>query len=431
MVGSKAPSLTVLLDKELRLALLSSRFLGCSLLLVVLAVASTAILVQDFEARLDRADANVKRADKEFRDAGCYYALTLELERRPQPLSLFNLGIADRYGHTFRLAGKYDVIRIYGGLAENPLQHGFVPVDFSRIVMVVLSVVALVLSYDLVNGDRAQGTLQMTLAGSVARTTVLVGKYLGALLSTMAPFTVAILLWLLIVGVKAGMSLGPRALAKIGLLFLVSLLYGSVFVCLGLLSSVLTARPATSLIMALLIWTATVVVYPPAVTQAVGLARPLTGLALDQLGEQKSKDEARRDRLDTVRQELLRRAVSQYRIAQTLLRLSPAAAFDFASARLAETDLDAHLTHLRWARNTDDAFRAWQEEKIRFYPSREFQMNNVAPPLDVSDLPHIEAPTSGISEMIAGILPDVLFLLLFNLLLFAAAYVAFLRYDVR
>ena len=58
----------------------------------------------------------------------------------------------------------------------------------------VLSLIAILFTFDLISGEREHGTLRLTLANSVPRHTVLIGKFLGALVSISVPFTLAILI---------------------------------------------------------------------------------------------------------------------------------------------------------------------------------------------------------------------------------------------
>lgn len=421
----------LILEKELRLTLLTFRFAACSLLLLLLMAASTGVLVLDWRQQVDRFEAGSREAARRVQQATAYVAVTLQVERRPDVLKLINQGIGDHFGRAVTVSGKYDVPRVLAETSESSAGRGLLPVDFSHLVGILLSLVALVFTYDLINGDRAQGTLQMTLAGSVPRSRLLFGKYLGALLGLLAPFMAAVLIWLLVLATATGAEIGTEAWARIGAALLLSLLYASGFLWLGLLASTLTAKPSTALIFALLLWTSLVVIYPPAVNRTVGIARPLPELTNESAPKEKiSQDEVLRARVEATRWEVVQRAAQQYRTARILMRLSPSAAYDFATSALAGTDLDSHLALLSAARRTDEELRSWQREKEARYPDRVLQMN-IPSPLDLSALPVPQEPREALSRTFQRILPDVLLLVFFNLILMTASHVAFQRYDVR
>lgn len=420
-------------EKELRLTFLTLKFAVCSGLLALLMAASTAILVVDWHKRLDLFRAGAQQAQSEIREASAYAGISLQMERRPQLLSLLHQGIGDRFGRAVILSGRYDVPRLAGGSAESSLSQGFLSVDFAHIVAVVLSLVALVFSYDLVNGDRAQGTLQLTLSTSLPRHQLLLGKYLGGLLSVLVPFAVAALIWLLVVmaAIPQEEVDGP-ALARVGLVALLSILYGSLFVWLGLFVSALTHRPSTALIIALLVWTLAVVVYPPTAMQVVGILRPVEAPVPEPATRADFlRSEDLRARVDAARWEALRRAHEQYRLAQSFMRLSPFAAYDFAAAALAGTDLDRFMDHLQASRRLDESLRAWQREKARLYPHRELGQMDIPVPLDLSDLPAAVEAREPLGRTLRRILPDFVLLVVFNLVFMLAAQAAFQRYDVR
>ena len=62
--------------------------------------------------------------------------------------------------------------------------------------------------------------LRLTLANSVPRHTVLIGKFLGALVSISVPFTLAILMNLLVISTSSEVQLGTDAWNRLGIVFL-------------------------------------------------------------------------------------------------------------------------------------------------------------------------------------------------------------------
>lgn len=421
----------IILEKELHLTLLTFRFAACSLLLLLLMAASTGVLVLDWRNQIDRFEAAKELAESQVRKATAYAAVNLRIERRPHTLALVNQGIGDRFGRAVTVSGKYDVPRLSGGSSESFSSRNLLPIDFAHLVGILLSLVALVFTYDLVNGDRAQGTLQMTLASNVPRGKLLLAKYLGALCGLLTPFAGAVVVWLLVLQTATGAE-SNEFWQRIGVTLLLSVLYASIFLWVGLLASTLTARPSTALILSLLLWTLVVVIYPTTVAQIVAIFHPTSELIEEPAAPEKiSRDEKLRARVEAARWEVVQRAAQQYRTAQALMRISPMASYDFATSALAGTDLDGYLAVLSAARRTDEALRAWQREKATKYPDREFTHINIPIPLDFSNFPAPHQPREDLLRTLQRILPDILLLVSWNLVLMIAAHVAFQRYDVR
>lgn len=419
-------------EKELRLTLATSRFVACSLLLVTLMTASALVMLADWQRRLDLFRASSQEAERAAHAATAYVEVALRLERRPQLLSLIHQGVGDRFGRFVALAGKYDLPRLQGGMSESTLLESWIPLDFSHLVGIVLSLIALIFSYDLVNGDRASGTLQLTLASSLSRSRLLLGKYLGAMVSVTVPFMAATVLWLLIVLPQSDAEAGAGTWVRIGLALLLAVMYASIFIWLGLLLSALTDRPATSLILGLLVWTLVVLIYPILAVQVIEITKPVQRLAVERPGQDALiRDPALRAHVEAAQWEVFRRALGQFHRAQVLMRLSPLSQYDFASAAVAGTDVDHFMTLLDAARREDQALRTWQEGKARLYPDRELSRMNVPLPLDLSGLPQTRKPLERLAEVAGRVLPDAALLIIFNLFLMICSLYAFQRYDVR
>ena len=107
-------------------------------------------------------------------------------------------------------------------------------VDWGFIIGYVLSLVALLFTFDSISGEREHGTLRLTLANSIPRHTVLIGKFLGALISVNIPFILAVLVNLLVISTSSNVHLGSEAWGRLGIIFLIAVLYTCLFLALGL-----------------------------------------------------------------------------------------------------------------------------------------------------------------------------------------------------
>jgi ABC-type transport system involved in multi-copper enzyme maturation permease subunit len=149
-----------------------------------------------------------------------------------------------------------------GGGGNNPYMSVFSSLDVVLIIQVVLSLLALLLAYDSISGERERGTLAVMLSNPVPRHHILLGKLLGGTMSIALPLTVATLAGLLVVLTTGSVNMDGQTWARIGLVFLCSLLYLSAIFMLGILVSVRTRRSATSLVILLFIWVVLVMLLP-------------------------------------------------------------------------------------------------------------------------------------------------------------------------
>jgi ABC-2 type transport system permease protein len=128
------------------------------------------------------------------------------------------------------------------------------PFSFIGLLGFLIPLVAIALAFDSVNGEFNRRTLSRVLAQPIYRDALLFGKFLGALLS----LSIALLsLWLLVVGLGLILlGLPPTTEEMVRMLgFLVATIaYGGVWLALALLFSVLFRAPATAALAALGTW---------------------------------------------------------------------------------------------------------------------------------------------------------------------------------
>ena len=148
--------------------------------------------------------------------------------------------------------------------------------DWGFIIGYVLSLIALLFTFDAISHERERGTLRLMLANSIPRHTVLIGKFLGALISINIPFTLAVLVNLLMISTSSDVHLSAEAWARLGLIFFIALLYTSLFLALGLLVSARVQRSAVSLVILLLAWVTLVVFMPSTLVSIAGRSAPST-----------------------------------------------------------------------------------------------------------------------------------------------------------
>jgi ABC-type transport system involved in multi-copper enzyme maturation permease subunit len=91
---------------------------------------------------------------------------------------------------------------------------------------------------------------------------LLVGKFLGALITVLIPFVFAVLLNLAVISADSWTQLSGADWGRLGLILLIATSYAGIFIGLGLMVSAGTREPRVSLVILLLIWVATVVFMP-------------------------------------------------------------------------------------------------------------------------------------------------------------------------
>jgi len=148
--------------------------------------------------------------------------------------------------------------------------------DLEFVVRVVLSLVAMLLAADAVAGDRETGMLRALFAAPVSRVDVLLGKWLGGLLTLALPLTLGSGVACLVLAAHGIAVLDADVWPRVLLLLAGALLFLSASLALALYASAhcRDARTATVLLVAL--WVAAVLIVPNGAALVAAAVAPVT-----------------------------------------------------------------------------------------------------------------------------------------------------------
>lgn len=135
-------------------------------------------------------------------------------------------------------------------------------VDWTLIVRLVLSFLCVVLAYDAVAGEMETGTLRLLLANPLSRGRFLVGKFLAHLSVLLVAMLVGTLLSLLVLSLGGVAEVGWRLARAYGLFLVGTTLYLTFFLFLTMGVSALARRPASALVLLVLLWAVVIVAIP-------------------------------------------------------------------------------------------------------------------------------------------------------------------------
>ncbi|OGF96961.1 MAG: hypothetical protein A2Z06_03765, partial [Candidatus Glassbacteria bacterium RBG_16_58_8] len=223
------------------------------------------------------------RIRKESQSLAGVVTMGLEAYRRPSALQF----VVDGGEETLPNRIPYTVNLWISPASEgggNYMLPPFEGLDWDFIVRVILSFVAIALTYDAVSGERERGTLRLIMANPVPRDKFLTGKLLAGLIALCIPLLLGALISVAILTLFGGIRLTGGDLIRLLIHLLTSAAYLSLFVLLGLIVSILARRSASSLVLLLLIWVCLVVAIP-------GTARPLATIAREIPSRQEFDDE--------------------------------------------------------------------------------------------------------------------------------------------
>lgn len=242
--------------KDFLLNLLSVRFIiGFVLCLFVIPV-TLVIGVDTYVNQVGIYRMEQEKADEMWKDIREYSYLRPTIVKEPAPLSIFSKGISDNIGTSKTIEFGEVPLFLEGKTAsrDNPFLNAFFSIDFSTVVAILISLLALVFSYDAITREREDGTMKLTFTGPVGRISFLFGKLTGLLLTLLPILLFCYLLGCLFIVVNPAVSFSAADWNGIVLLFLTSTIYMLVFILLGMLISSLTHASSTAIVVSLLCW---------------------------------------------------------------------------------------------------------------------------------------------------------------------------------
>ncbi len=300
------------------------------------------------------------------------------------PLSAFSMGVVPAVPRSVQGDGQESTWVSLAEFEGSRLARLSAPFDFSHLVTFVLSLFAVVLTFDGVAGPRETGVLELVLSNSVSKAEILVSKGIATAVILSLPVVAAVSLGAVVLYMQGGVGLTDLS-GRAFLLSVTSVLYGMAFAGLGLCVSARAARPATALVVTLVLWALLTLVLPRVTSMAAQLIHPVPGAGWVAEREERIRRETThriiRGAVESAspadkqeeRERLLRLQESemmdlerhylglrsrQYGLAWVLSRVSPAACFRAVSSELAGTGMAMYAAHqaatLRFWRETEN-----------------------------------------------------------------------------
>jgi ABC-type transport system involved in multi-copper enzyme maturation permease subunit len=303
---------------------------------------------------------------------------------------------------------------------------------------------------------------------------VLLGKWIGGYLALIAPFTVSFLLALLLMLLFPEVEPDLDSSLSLLALFCLALLYLAAIFSLGLFISSRTRLASTSITVLLLLWVAFVLALPNMAPYAVSQIVPIPSqesvrrekAAIQQdwserfqtiwreeqekQGRDDVYDDALRQRFDVMRLEMeaevqkisdnqTAQVRHQMRWSAIIARISPMTSFTLASLDLAAAGITQEERYVdalqafseKWGVYAEekqvDFRRVMEENRGRMTQELMEQFNNV----DLSDAPQFQFSHMPVEDRLTLVYPDLLLLVLWNVIFFMGAWLSFVRYDVQ
>ena len=351
--------------------------------------------------------------------------------------------------------------------STNPYLNLFQELDWGFIVSIILSFTVFLFTFNSISGEKETRTLAVSLANSVSRGTLLIGKYLSTIVTALFIVIPGLCLSLIILLFSGVISISPATILEILGFILASGIFVSCIAAFGLLSSVMVKNSDVSLLIALIMWVLFVVIIP---NSAIFLSQTIYPIDnSDTINEkmQSAKDAIEKNAPDgrwsmmhdqpffkfhqiraTHQTNLMNSDMQilnayyhdmfrQLEHARLLTYISPVSLFEY----LCEADVGGGYVRFQ---HVWDGLHAYQIQFLTFFKEKDAQDKNsphwynpredvstTRKPVKFEEVPVFQEKVLTYGERFARVYPYGVVILLYTAVVFSLTFVLFIRYDVR
>ncbi len=346
----------------------------------------------------------------------------------------------------------------------NPYMNPYFSIDWTTVMIYVISFLCICFSYNAFSGEREDGTLKLMLANNLSRSSVIGAKFLGLLVVFLIPVLLGIIISCLVFEFFPVFDMGQVEYAKIAYFFLVSALLICLTILAGFLVSALTQKSYVSLIICLVCWTMMAIVIPniswiiTRQTDKIPTETTIRQEEYQQMGALKDcfmgwsgsknieKVLARKecyDRRTAVHNGLWssyhNMQFNQTNSAIGMSKISPFGLFRFLGDKISGNNYYGYASFFEQVKNYQLAYREYIISKDNADPESQHIIWNESfcrevmsqQKVDPSEIPEFAMQQASFGEVVTDSLIDVAILCLWCIGLFVAVFMAFVRYDVR
>jgi ABC-type transport system involved in multi-copper enzyme maturation permease subunit len=480
---------TIIAEKELRDHLQSTRFLVAASVTALLIVTSIWLGIAHYKARVAQYEQGVQMMLDLATQQTNWMMVSASAWRKPDAMEIFTNGVNSDIGRYSDIGSWRDVRLVRSEYSDDPMLAAFQFLDPAFVVLIVLSLVAILFTYNAVNGEKEGGTLKLVFANKLSKADYILGKLTGSWLAILAPVLISFLIGALLL-IASGIDFDASHWGRYAFFVLISVLYTTCFMLIGVFVSALTHRSSVSFLILLVVWICAVLIVPKAATMLAGQAMPVptvdeveSRLASystqarneyfnDMMKRSRERFQSAQNLKEEERQQMMtqwnkenedKRKVMDQSIADytarlyedyynqksqqellafSLAKFSPASQFQLATMKLSGTD-----TGLK--KRYEDAMKEYKKQygdfttqkggggfSVRVQSSgRGSSSGSMSGPpqtkIDVTEMPKFKDPQYSFGAAVVASLFDIGLLAVFNVLAFVGAFVAFLRFDMR
>ena len=246
-----------LVGKEIAETMLGISFAIAALLCVVLIPLGMYVSRKDYEHRLASYQRELQTYRQRYGTPPPPLTGGEEAQgfRPPSVLSIFASGLDPFMPDKVFTSqtGLFRTVKESG--IDNPQSLLFGKTDFLFNVMFIISLAALIFTFNSISGEREKGTLRLMIANSIPRSRIILSKIVGKYIVLLVPFTLSVFIALLILDASPVVSIGSKEIwPELLIILAATLLFIFGMVSLGVCISTFTSQSIGSIVLLFFVW---------------------------------------------------------------------------------------------------------------------------------------------------------------------------------
>lgn len=467
--------LLYIIRKETIANITSLKYFLTILLMIIIFTASGFVFVNRYIQEINAYSINYNKNFSGLNDKSKNFSELVNYKqtiyRKPKLMQLF----CDGFEKTLPNTIKMDIFSIDNPEVVSTTNFFFsrlTNVDWVFIISLILSFVALILSFDSFSEERERGTLSLILSNTVPRYKLILGKYISVILTLMIPLVIGLLINLIIVSLF-GFTLNGNQWLKIIVFVGISMLYLSIFLLLGISVSSRSAKSSSSIMILLFIWVVLVIIVPACgriisenlvkvplrsevdkrIEEAMfeifmnadsyGKNAGLMSADLHSKGINLPAREkwigAMTDSRNRINEEYFNQIIAQADIGRNITKVSPVVIYQSASEAVIGSGVVRIRNLYKQLKEYQMILKKFSVDKDKedpdswhlFIPQPELRKLLSQKPVDYNSIPKFSEQDIYMGNVLKNAVWDIGILFFLNILLFLIVHVSFLRCDVR
>jgi ABC-type transport system involved in multi-copper enzyme maturation permease subunit len=248
--------------KELKNILLTFQFQFITIVVTVVCISLVLLGISNFKKQQEDYDTVTIKNKNNIEDINVFSELKPIISKEPNALTIISNGGDYNKFNYIQISPFDQKDNFKEGISRNLYIFESFNMDLSKTISILLSLLALLLSYKAISEEYENGTLKLLLSSSVSRWKIISAKILSYQVALTIPLTIVFIFLLIIMMLLNSVEMTGVLLGRLFIIFIYFTLYLFIFNLTGCLCSIVFRKSSISLLVSLFFWLFMIIIIP-------------------------------------------------------------------------------------------------------------------------------------------------------------------------